>query len=159
MLNKRTIESLIKAGAFDSARSSPPGPACSCTRPIIETVLGRRRNEAEGQFDLFSAVDDPAPESVVGHRTEIPDTEFPKSQRLAFEKEMLGLYVSEHPMMGAERALRQYVDCTLAELREGREGEMRDGRRHRHRAQPQVHQARRPHGARSCSRTSAPRSR
>ena len=38
---------------------------------------------------------------------------------------MLGLYVSDHPMMGAERALRKYVDCTLSELREGREGEMK----------------------------------
>ena len=83
---------------------------------IIETVLGRRRNEAEGQFDLFSAVDDPAPEAVVGQRTEIPDTEFPKSQRLTFEKEMLGLYVSDHPMMGAERALRKYTDGTLARV-------------------------------------------
>src|SRR6185437_439073 len=92
---------------------------------IIETVLGRRRNEAEGQFDLFSAVDDPAPESVVGHRTEIPDTEFPKSQRLAFEKEMLGLYVSDHPMMGAERALRKHTDATLNDLKEMREGELR----------------------------------
>jgi DNA polymerase-3 subunit alpha len=44
---------------------------------------------------------------------------------LAYEKEMLGLYVSEHPMMGAERALKRYVECTLSELREGREGEMR----------------------------------
>jgi DNA polymerase-3 subunit alpha len=124
VLNKRTVESLIKAGAFDSV-GHPRQGLLFVHETIIETVLGRRRNEAEGQFDLFSAVDDPAPESVVGHRTTIPDTEFPKSQRLAFEKEMLGLYVSEHPMMGAERALRKYVDCTLSELREGREGEMK----------------------------------
>jgi DNA polymerase III subunit alpha len=124
VLNKRTVESLIKAGAFDSV-GHPRQGLLFVHETIIETVLGRRRNEAEGQFDLFSAVDDPAPESVVGHRTTIPDTEFPKSHRLAFEKEMLGLYVSEHPMMGAERALRKYVDCTLSELREGREGEMK----------------------------------
>jgi DNA polymerase-3 subunit alpha len=48
-----------------------------------------------------------------------------KSQRLAFEKEMLGLYVSDHPLMGAERSLRRHVDATLADLREGREGELR----------------------------------
>ena len=124
VLNKRTIESLIKAGAFDSL-GHPRQGLVFVHETIVETVLGRRRNEAEGQFDLFSAVDDPAPEAVVGHRTEIPDAEFPKSQRLAFEKEMLGLYVSDHPMMGAERALRKYVDCTLSELREGREGEMK----------------------------------
>jgi DNA polymerase-3 subunit alpha len=124
VLNKRTIESLVKAGAFDSV-GHPRQGLLFVYETIVETVLGRRRNEAEGQFDLFSAVDDPAPEAVVGHRTAIPDTEFPKSQRLAFEKEMLGLYVSEHPMMGAERALRKYVDCTLSDLREGREGEMK----------------------------------
>jgi DNA polymerase-3 subunit alpha len=124
VLNKRTVESLAKAGAFDSL-GHPRQGLVFVHETIIETVLGRRRNEAEGQFDLFSAVDDPAPESVVGHRTEIPDTEFPKSQRLAFEKEMLGLYVSDHPMMGAERALRKHVDCTLAELRDGREGELK----------------------------------
>jgi DNA polymerase-3 subunit alpha len=124
VLNKRCIESLAKAGAFDSV-GHPRQGLVFVHETIIETVLGRRRNEAEGQFDLFSAVDDPAPESVVGHRTEIPDSEFPKSQRLAFEKEMLGLYVSDHPMMGAERALRKYVDCTLSDLRDGREGEMK----------------------------------
>ncbi|HLM18902.1 MAG TPA: DNA polymerase III subunit alpha, partial [Acidimicrobiia bacterium] len=124
VLNKRCIESLAKAGAFDSV-GHPRQGLVFVHETIIETVLGRRRNEAEGQFDLFSAVDDPAPAAVVGHRTEIPDTEFPKSQRLTFEKEMLGLYVSDHPMMGAERALRKYTDGTLAELRDGREGEMR----------------------------------
>jgi DNA polymerase-3 subunit alpha len=59
------------------------------------------------------------------HRTEIPDAEYPKSQRLGFEKEMLGLYVSEHPLLGAQGRLKRHVECTLAELRELREGEMR----------------------------------
>ena len=58
-------------------------------------------------------------------RTEIPDQEFGKTQRLAFEKEMLGLYVSDHPLMGAERALRRHTDATLTDLKEMREGEMR----------------------------------
>jgi DNA polymerase-3 subunit alpha len=58
-------------------------------------------------------------------RPPIPDEEFSKSQLLAFEKEMLGLYVSDHPLMGAERALKRYADATLSELKEMREGEMR----------------------------------
>jgi DNA polymerase-3 subunit alpha len=58
-------------------------------------------------------------------RVEIADNEYPKPQRLAFEKEMLGLYVSEHPLLGAQRSLSRHIDCTLAELRELREGEMR----------------------------------
>ena len=48
----------------------------------------------------------------------IPDTEFDKAQRLAFEKEMLGLYVSDHPLMGFEQALSRHTDCNLSELRE-----------------------------------------
>ena len=89
----------------------------------------------------------------MGHRAEIPDTEFPKAQRLAFEKEMLGLYVSEHPMLGAERSLRRHVDSTLSELREAREGEMRTVGGIVT-ALDEVHEAGRPHGARSCSKTS-----
>ena len=46
----------------------------------------------------------------------IPDVDFPKKQRLAFEKEMLGLYVSDHPLPGAEARLRRKVDCTIADL-------------------------------------------
>jgi len=124
VLNKRTIESLIKAGAFDSL-GHPRQGLLFVFDAIVTDVLRRRGNEAEGQFDLFSSMGDATPAAVGGNRTEIPDVEFPKSQRLAFEKEMLGLYVSEHPMLGAERALRRHIDCTLSELRDGREGEMR----------------------------------
>ena len=46
----------------------------------------------------------------------IPDLEFDKRERLAFEKEMLGLYVSDHPLLGAEAALRRRTDCAIAEL-------------------------------------------
>src|SRR5690606_15991698 len=49
-------------------------------------------------------------------RTAIPDVEFDKRDRLAFEKEMLGLYVSDHPLLGAETALARRVDCALDEL-------------------------------------------
>jgi len=123
-LNKRTVESLAKSGAFDSI-GHPRQGLVQVHESIITDVLKRRGKEAEGQFDLFAGLGDEAPEAVAGNRLPIPDVEFPKSQRLAFEKEMLGLYVSEHPMLGAERALKKYVECTLSDLREGREGEMR----------------------------------
>jgi DNA polymerase-3 subunit alpha len=51
-------------------------------------------------------------------RVPIPDTEFDKSARLAFEKEMLGLYISDHPLLGMEAALARHADTTIAELRE-----------------------------------------
>ncbi|MBV9936064.1 MAG: DNA polymerase III subunit alpha, partial [Actinobacteria bacterium] len=55
----------------------------------------------------------------------IPDVEFDKSKRLAFEKEMLGLYVSDHPLMGVEAALSRHVDATINDLRDLRESEVR----------------------------------
>jgi len=54
--------------------------------------------------------------SFGGVRMPIPDVEFAKTERLSAEKEMLGLYVSDHPLMGAERALRRLVECSIAEL-------------------------------------------
>jgi DNA polymerase-3 subunit alpha len=123
VLNKRTSESLVKAGAFDSL-GHPRQGLVFAHELLLDSVLDRRRHEAEGQFDLFSSLGAETP-AVTGNRVEIPDSEFPKAQRLAFEKEMLGLYVSEHPLLSAERSLRRYVECTLAEMREGREGEMR----------------------------------
>ena len=145
VLNKRTIESLVKAGGFDSL-GHPRQGLVHVFETIVDTVIDRRRNEAEGQFDLFSAVGESDVEAVVGHRVEIPDTEFAKAQRLAFEKEMLGLYVSEHPLMGAERSLRRHVDTTLSELREAREGELRTVGGIVTALRDEVHETWRPHG-------------
>ena len=69
--------------------------------------------------------------SFADNRVPIPDAEFDKTQRLAFEKEMLGLYVSDHPLLGAEAVLRKSCDCSIAELRDqtvasgGREAEVK----------------------------------
>jgi DNA polymerase-3 subunit alpha len=118
VLNKRTVESLIKAGAFDSLGHRRKG-LLQVHELIIDQSVARRRKEAEGQFDLFAGL-----EADVAHhdRVAIPDVEFDKSERLAFEKEMLGLYVSDHPLLGAERALRRKVDCTIAEVTEREDG-------------------------------------
>ena len=93
--------------------------------PIIDVMIDRKNKEAEGQFDLFSTSEvEVVTDGQSGHAP-IPDQEFAKTQRLAFEKEMLGLYVSDHPLMGAERALRRHTDATLNDLKEMREGELR----------------------------------
>jgi DNA polymerase-3 subunit alpha len=123
-LNKRTIESLIKAGGFDSL-GHPRQGLLLVFEQIVDQTLARRRERDAGIMSLFGdgGGDDRGLGDVM--RTAIPETEFPKSVRLAFEKEMLGLYVSDHPLMGAERALRRYTDATLTELKEAREGETR----------------------------------
>jgi DNA polymerase-3 subunit alpha len=90
---------------------------------IVDRTLERRRKEAEGQFDLFgSAGADLGFDDV---RIPVPDMEFDKSQKLAFEKEMLGLYVSDHPLMGAEAALRRHVEASISDLRDATEGSMK----------------------------------
>ncbi len=124
VLNKRTIESLVKGGGFDSL-GHPRKGLCLVHEQIIDRTLTRRKKEAEGQFDLFSmgSDDDAAPPTI--DRVPIPPDEFEKMQRLSFEKEMLGLYVSDHPLMGAEAALRKLVDCSINDVREGAEGEMK----------------------------------
>ena len=125
VLNKRTIESLIKGGGFDSLGHSRKG-LCLVHEQIIDRTLQRRKKEAEGQFDLFSLGDDEGgPKPAAMDRITIPVDEFEKMQRLSFEKEMLGLYVSDHPLMGAEAALKRLVDCSINDIRDGAEGEMK----------------------------------
>ncbi|MDQ3146553.1 MAG: DNA polymerase III subunit alpha, partial [Actinomycetota bacterium] len=121
-LNKRALESLVKAGAFDCFGHERRG-LLAVFEAIVDRALARRRREAEGQFDLFSSVaaDGPGgrPSASDEQRIEVPALTFSKKERLAYEKEMLGLYVSDHPLMGVEHLLTRRADCTIAELREG----------------------------------------
>ncbi len=119
VLNKRTIESLIKAGGFDSL-GHPRKGLLGVFEQIVDLTVARRRKEAEGQFDLFSAAAIESTEPV--DRLEVPDDEFEKAQKLAFEREMLGLYVSDHPLLGAEAILARRTDGPLDAL-----GELEDG--------------------------------
>jgi len=126
VLNKRTVESLIKAGGFDSL-GHPRQGLLAVYEQIIDRTMARRRKEAEGQFELFAVLDDGGGDgaAVDELRTDIPDLEFDKRTRLSFEKEMLGLYVSDHPLMGAEAALRRRSDCAITELETVEDGAIR----------------------------------
>jgi DNA polymerase III subunit alpha len=121
VLNKRTIESLIKAGAFDSL-DHPRQGLLTVFEQIVDSTVARRRERDMGVMTLFGEADDGP---VFDERARVPDLEFDKMTRLAFEKEMLGLYVSDHPLMGAESALRRRTDCGIAELAEVDEGAQR----------------------------------
>jgi DNA polymerase-3 subunit alpha len=123
VLNKRAVESLIKAGAFDSL-GHPRQGLLAVHEAIIDRTMARRRKEAEGQFELFAAPDT-SEAGFDDSRIDVPDLEFEKRQRLAFEKEMLGLYVSDHPLMGAEASLRRRTECQLTELEEAPDGAIR----------------------------------
>ncbi|HVF73916.1 MAG TPA: DNA polymerase III subunit alpha [Acidimicrobiales bacterium] len=120
VLNKRSVESLIKAGAFDSM-GHPRHGLLLVFEQIVDRMLARRREAELGIMSLFgdAPAGDDAPPAFDDARIPIPDREFDKAQKLAFEKEMLGLYVSDHPLMGAETALRKHTESTISELREG----------------------------------------
>ncbi len=123
VLNKKTIEALIKAGSFDSMGHSRQG-LLMVYEQIIDQTVARRKEHEMGVMSLFGEPETASP--AFDERVVIPTSDFDKKQRLVFEKEMLGMYVSDHPLLGAETALRKKTDCTLPELIEA---DVEDGAR------------------------------
>jgi len=122
VLNKRSIESLVKAGAFDSF-DHPRQGLLNAFELIIDRTLARRRERELGVMSLFGDSGGGGVSPVHDERVPIEAVEFDDTRRLAFEKEMLGLYVSSHPLLNVEGSLKRHVDCTINDLRELREGE------------------------------------
>ena len=115
--NKKTIESLIKAGAFDSLDATRRG-LMMVYLEAIDSVSEAKRAEAIGQFDLFGSSDGAASTSVSDVELDIPKDEWDKNLLLSYEREMLGLYVSDHPLLGIEHVLRAAVDMPLSQIAE-----------------------------------------
>jgi DNA polymerase III subunit alpha len=111
--NKRTIESLIKAGAFDSLGHSRKG-LLAVHEQAVDIVTATKRKEAEGQFDLFGEMM-PAGAATDLH-LDIRTDEWDSKTLLSFEREMLGLYVSAHPLAAAARILRANSEQTIAQI-------------------------------------------
>lgn len=114
-INKKTLESLIKAGAFDSTGYTRKQLMGFLEEGgVLEAAVKRQRDRANGQvsmFDMFDAQDH-------GFSDEIPPpagAEWEKRMKLAFEKEMLGIYVSDHPLKEIETEIRNAADCSLGE--------------------------------------------
>ena len=112
--NKRVIESLIKAGAFDSLGHTRRG-LVQIHESVVDTAVEIKRAESVGQFDLFGGLD-AASGSGLQVASEISPVEWEKAVLLAHEREMLGLYVSDHPLNGIEAALAQVTDLAIATL-------------------------------------------
>src|SRR5665648_284072 len=130
--NKRTIESLIKGGSFDSLQHTRQG-LVRVHEAYIDALADEKRQEAIGQDSLFGGfsftggVDSGdggahGPDGAGRTGTSllamppIPTVEWDKSTLLAFEREMLGLYVSDHPLFGIEHILAQHADTSIAAL-------------------------------------------
>ncbi|MEO6958082.1 MAG: DNA polymerase III subunit alpha, partial [Antricoccus sp.] len=115
---KNTVESLIKAGAFDSLLHPRKG-LMAIHVEAIDAVADVKKQEAVGQFDLFGQLGDDDPSlGVANFEIAIPAGEWPKRDKLAFERDMLGLYVSDHPLQGLEHVLASAADTAIMALKE-----------------------------------------
>jgi len=112
--NKKTIDSLVKAGGFDSLMHTRRSLSEIHEQAVDAQVLTKRK-EAQGQVDLFAGMFD----DDEGLDVKVPDRpEWQKREKLAYEREMLGLYVSDHPLAGREAQIARYSEISLADLQE-----------------------------------------
>jgi DNA polymerase III subunit alpha len=123
VLNRATVEALIKCGSLDSTGASRRGMLA-----LVEDVLRRARtahdDRTNGRLTLFDAPENVG--DVVAEEQHYPSPsseEFEKTELLRLEKETLGLYVSEHPLTPLRAELRAKTDATIAELERRRDGE------------------------------------
>ncbi|CAB4679506.1 MAG: DNA polymerase III subunit alpha [Actinobacteria bacterium] len=113
--NKKTIESLIKGGAFDSLNHPRKGLTLIYLE-AIDSVMEAKRAESIGQFDLFGGSPGLGDTAVTGVEIDIPNQEWDKALLLSYEREMLGLYVSDHPLLGVEHLLRSSTDMPISQI-------------------------------------------
>jgi DNA polymerase-3 subunit alpha len=120
--NKRVIDSLIKAGAFDDMKHHRSA-LVAIHETAVDQYVDIKRNEAIGQDSLFAGLggddldDGEGGFGAFGTHVTIPDVdEWEKMKLLGYEREMLGLYVSDHPLLGLEHVLSNGTDCTIGQL-------------------------------------------
>ncbi len=112
--NKRVIESLVKAGAFDQMKHHRRA-LVAVHESAVDQYVDIKRNEAIGQDSLFGGLDDE--DGGFGVSVTLPDIdEWDKMTLLGHERDMLGLYVSDHPLLGLEHVLAQGTDTTVGQL-------------------------------------------
>lgn len=123
--NKRTIESLIKAGAFDDLGHTRRSLSL-IHEAAVDAAVAVKRKEAAGQFDLFGSLgmDDALGDELTVTIPDVP--EWDRREKLNFERDMLGLYVSDHPLRGLERALSDAASHSVHDII-GEDSHVRDG--------------------------------
>ena len=115
---KRVTESLIKAGAFDSLGHPRKGLAL-IHEDAVDAVISTKKAADKGQFDLFAGFGDSGGDSGGVDNffaVQVPDEEWERKHELALEREMLGLYVSGHPLDGYEEAIAAQTDTELTTI-------------------------------------------
>ncbi|MCY3924786.1 MAG: DNA polymerase III subunit alpha [bacterium] len=114
VLNKQTVQSLIRAGAFDSLGHPRKGLLTVHSR-TVDAALAERREREAGVLSLFGDAD---VATGYSHKPAVPDAHAPRSVMLAEEKQMLGLYISDHPLEGIEQLLAARRERSVAEAAE-----------------------------------------
>jgi DNA polymerase-3 subunit alpha len=114
--NKRALESLVKCGALDSTGATRRG--------MLEALEAALSHGARAQTDRLLGQSSLFGEEEKLENVPISGEEFEKSELLRLEKEVLGLYVSEHPLHAIRDQLRRKTDCALADVERRRDGEM-----------------------------------
>ena len=128
VLNRRSMESLIKAGAFDSLGVPRLGFLLKVDE-IIDVTLSRRKDLSLGITTLFATMGaDEDNNDWEGTEIALSDIEFEKSVKLDFEREMLGTYISDHPLYEVESVLAAKTDGTVLSIRERGEELSKSGR-------------------------------
>jgi DNA polymerase-3 subunit alpha len=116
--NKRVIESLVKAGAFDEMKHRRRA-LVAIHETAVDQYVDIKRNEAIGQDSLFAGLEsaDGVDSSGFGISVTVPEIdEWDKMTLLGHERDMLGLYVSDHPLLGLEHLLSNESDCSIGQL-------------------------------------------
>ena len=128
VLNRRSMESLIKAGAFDGLGVARLGFLLKVDE-IVDVTLSRRKDLSLGITTLFASLgEDGGRDDWEGTKVPIPDLEFDRAVKLDFEREMLGTYISDHPLYEVEAALAARADGTIASVLERGEEFVRAGK-------------------------------
>lgn len=118
-LNKRVIEALIKCGAFDSLGQGTRGLLAVLDESVAQAQQ-LQKNRNSNQMSLFDIVDSPTLNEVT---VDIPDDgEFEPAERLRYEKELLGIYVSGHPLDRFTETIKRIASCNLGEISEQMDG-------------------------------------
>jgi len=112
-LNKKTLESLIKAGAFDSIEPDR-SRLLSTYDHAVSTAQRKKKEKEAGQFTLFGG--DEEGELEIDETSHIEIVEIPKRQLLAFEKEMLAVYVSDHPLSDWREHIEAHSDMEISQI-------------------------------------------
>ena len=115
---RKVTESLVKAGAFDSL-GHPRKGLFLVHSDAVESVLGTKKAEAIGQFDLFGGGSDGDGTNDAAFIIKVPDEEWEDKHKLALEREMLGLYVSGHPLNGVAHLIGAHVDTAIPAILDG----------------------------------------